>query len=215
MLVAEDSRVIRGLLDRALSKRGYNVVAVEDGEAALWQLRNYPFDVALLDFHLPKTRWVRRSPPRWYPSARTRQLPCFVALTSDVKRLLSRSDDRNVFDLALAKPIDLVRLCEVIESLPFMTSRHRDDEVQVSVDDGQRRYRRTSVDRGVTRITADNGSSFDCKVLDLSVGGAAVEVAARLPIGQKVRLGRTEGRVVRHISSGLAIEFTSRVMKAI
>ena len=64
-------------------------------------------------------------------------------------------------------------------------------------------------------MTVDNGSSFDCKVLDLSVGGAAVEVDARLPIGQKVTLGRTEGRVVRHIPSGLAIEFTPRVMKAV
>ena len=42
VLVAEDSRVIRNLLDRALSKRGHNVVAVEDGETALWQLKSLP-----------------------------------------------------------------------------------------------------------------------------------------------------------------------------
>lgn len=35
VLVAEDSRVIRNLLDRALSKRGHNVVAVDDGETGL------------------------------------------------------------------------------------------------------------------------------------------------------------------------------------
>src|SRR5690349_7420738 len=130
VLVAEDSRVIRGLLDRALSKRGYNVVAVEDGEAALWQLRNYPFDVALLDFHLPKLDGLQVA-SAVISEGKNTQVPYFVALTSDVKGLMSHSDDRNVFDLALAKPIDLVRLCEVIESLPFMASRPRGGE-QVS-----------------------------------------------------------------------------------
>ena len=185
VLVAEDSRVIRNLLDRALSKRGYNVVAVEDGETALWQLRTYQFDVALLDFHLPKIDGLQVA-STLISERKNTQLPYFVALTSDVKGLLSRSDDRNVFDLALAKPIDLVRLCEVIESLPFMTSRQRDGELQVSGDDERRTSRRTPVDRGVTRMTVDSGSSFDCKVLDLSVGGAAVEVDVRPPIGQKV-----------------------------
>jgi CheY-like chemotaxis protein len=213
VLVAEDSRVIRGLLDRALSKRGYNVVAVEDGEAALWQLRNYQFDVALLDFHLPKLDGLQVA-STLISEGKNTQVPYFVALTSDVKGLMSHSDDRNVFDLALAKPIDLVRLCEVIESLPFMASRPRGGE-QVSGDAGRRTSQRTTVDRGMTRMIVDSGPSFDCKVLDLSVGGAAVQVAARLPIGQKVRLGRTEGRVVRHIPSGLAIEFTPRVMKAV
>src|SRR5690242_19176090 len=126
VLVAEDSRVIRSLLDRALSKRGYNVVAVEDGEAALWQLRNYQFDVALLDFHLPKMDGLQVA-STLISEHKSTQLPYFVALTSDVKGLLSRPD---VFDLALAKPIDLVRLCEVIESLPFMTSRPRGGERQ-------------------------------------------------------------------------------------
>jgi CheY-like chemotaxis protein len=212
-LVAEDSRVIRNLLDRALSKRGYYVVAVEDGEAALGQLRVHQFDVALLDFHLPKIDGLQVA-STLISEGKSTELPYFVALTSDVKGLLSRSDERNVFDLALAKPIDLVRLCEVIESLPFMNRRRRDGELQVSGDDERRTSRRTPVDRGVTRMTVDNGSSFYCKVLDLSVGGAAVEVDARLPIGQRVMLGRTEGRVVRHTPSGLAIEFTPRVMKA-
>ena len=114
VLVAEDSRVIRSLLDRALSKRGYDVVTVEDGEAALWHLRANQFDVALLDFHLPKIDGLQVA-STLISERKNTQLPCFVALTSDVKGLLSRANDRNVFDLALGKPIDLVRLCEVIE----------------------------------------------------------------------------------------------------
>ena len=84
-LVAEDSRVIRSLLDRALSKRGYDVVAVEDGEAALWQLRNYPFDVSL-DFHLPKIDGLQVA-SALTSERKSSQLPYSAALTSDVKVL--------------------------------------------------------------------------------------------------------------------------------
>ena len=216
VLVAEDSRVIRNLLDRALSKRGHNVVAVEDGETALWQLKSYQFDVALLDFHLPKIDGVQVA-STLISECKNSELPYLVALTSDVKGLLARADDRNVFDLALAKPIDLVRLCEVIESLPTVVSRKPGHELQVT-DDGanadQRTFRRTVIE-GLARLTVESGSSFGCKVLDLSLGGAAVEVEVRPPIGQKVVLGRTEGRVVRHTATGLAIEFIPRVASAI
>ena len=59
-------------------------------------------------------------------------------------------------------------------------------------------------------MTIESGSAFDCKVLDLSLGGAAVEVEVRPPIGAQVLLGRTEGRIVRHTEKGLAIEFIRR-----
>ena len=200
-----------------MSKRGHNVVAVEDGETALWQLKSYEFDVALLDFHLPKIDGVQVA-STLISERKTSELPYFVALTSDVNGLLARADDRNVFDLALAKPIDLVRLCELIESLQAVASRKRSHERQVS-DDGvnneRRTFRRTTVDGGLARLTVESGSSFGCKVLDLSLGGAAVEVEVRPPIGQKVVLGRTEGRVVRHTATGLAIEFIPSVASAI
>ena len=180
-------------------------------------LRAYQFDVALLDFHLPKIDGVQVA-STLISERKNSELPYFVALTSDVKGLLARADDRNVFDLALAKPIDLVRLCEVIESLQAVASRKRGHEYQVADDganDERRTFRRTTVDEGLARLTVESGSSFGCKVLNLSLGGAAVEVEVRPPIGQKVVLGRTEGRVVRHTETGLAIEFIPRVMSAI
>ena len=49
-----------------------------------------------------------------------------------------------------------------------------------------------------------------CRVLDLSQSGAAIGVAPDLrpPVGSMVTIGKTPGRVVRHIEDGFAVEFT-------
>jgi hypothetical protein len=44
-------------------------------------------------------------------------------------------------------------------------------------------------------------------VLDVSLSGAAVQARDKPAIGTPVTLGRTPGRVVRHLETGFAIEF--------
>jgi hypothetical protein len=44
--------------------------------------------------------------------------------------------------------------------------------------------------------------------MDVSLSGAAVAADVRLPIGSPVTLGRTLGRVIRHLEGGFALEFT-------
>ena len=53
VLVAEDEGPMRALLTAALAKRGYQVEAVNDGDAALAAAANGSFDVALLDMLMP------------------------------------------------------------------------------------------------------------------------------------------------------------------
>lgn len=53
-LVADDEPLICDLLTRFLSRRGYVVVTVADGEEALADLRNHRPDLFLLDILLPK-----------------------------------------------------------------------------------------------------------------------------------------------------------------
>ena len=68
--------------------------------------------------------------------------------------------------------------------------------------------------RFVPRITAarlilQNGTNVTCRIIDLSASGAAVAIAPDLlpPVGSPVTIGKTPGRVVRHIENGFAIEF--------
>ncbi len=48
-----------------------------------------------------------------------------------------------------------------------------------------------------------------CRIIDLSLSGAAVAVENKPEIGTVLSLGRVRGRVVRHIEGGIAIEFAT------
>jgi hypothetical protein len=56
-------------------------------------------------------------------------------------------------------------------------------------------------------LTFDNGSTMPCRIIDLSLSGAAVSSATRPEVGTAVSLGRVQARVVRHLEEGFAIEF--------
>ena len=52
--MAEDDSALRSVLERGLRENGYVVDAVVDGESALRHLRSYDYDVAVLDWRMPK-----------------------------------------------------------------------------------------------------------------------------------------------------------------
>ena len=54
VLVAEDDRALRSVLERGLRESGYVVDSVGDGSAALRHLRVYDYDVAVLDWRMPE-----------------------------------------------------------------------------------------------------------------------------------------------------------------
>ena len=59
VLVAEDSPTTHEILKLLLTQRGHHVDIAIDGEQALEALRQNHYDVALLDFHLPKMDGLR------------------------------------------------------------------------------------------------------------------------------------------------------------
>ncbi len=54
ILVADDELAPRSILENLLTREGYEVVAVEDGEAALAQLNEHHFDLLITDLQMPK-----------------------------------------------------------------------------------------------------------------------------------------------------------------
>jgi two-component system, OmpR family, response regulator len=54
VLVAEDDEGLRSVLERGLRESGYAVDAVEDGELALRYLDTYEYEVAIVDWRMPK-----------------------------------------------------------------------------------------------------------------------------------------------------------------
>jgi hypothetical protein len=60
--------------------------------------------------------------------------------------------------------------------------------------------------RRMTQIALD-GAEYRASLIDLSVLGAALNVDAAPPIGSPVTIGKTSARVVRHLATGIAVEF--------
>ena len=73
-----------------------------------------------------------------------------------------------------------------------------------------RRHGRFTPRNPMTRLVLPNGTNVACRVIDLSASGAAIAIAPdiRPAVGSAVTIGKTAGRVVRHIEDGFAIEFT-------
>jgi CheY-like chemotaxis protein len=236
LLLAEDNPVTQGLLTHLLTQRGHRVDVVDDGEQALKALRSGSYDIALMDFHLPHMDGLQVVATFRSMAGDTTKLPRFIGITADIEGLLVHPNNCEVFDLVIAKPIDIVHLCSVVENFegyfgwtrdkmadaemiqptPAFQADNNGSDSQLSAAsrldaaDERRRAKRVKVEGvGTTIITLRNGKEYDCQVLDLSLGGAALQVEVRPDVGERVHVGRTEGRVVRHTNEGIAVEFAN------
>jgi hypothetical protein len=72
-----------------------------------------------------------------------------------------------------------------------------------------RRHERVVPDNRHSTIVLDDGRRYNCKIIDISLSGAAIELAVRPAMGTPVTLGRMRARVVRHFADGVAVEFAS------
>lgn len=72
-----------------------------------------------------------------------------------------------------------------------------------------RRHDRLESRISSSRITLADGRQYTCRVIDISLSGAAISMAVRPAIGTPVTLGKMRARVVRHLPDGIAVEFSS------
>ena len=118
ILMAEDNTVNQKLVSRLLEKRGYSVVTVTDGQEALAALEKEPFDVVLMDVHMPSmggfeaTAAIRKR-ERERPAPPVRIIAMTAsAMKGDRERCLAAGMDGYV-----SKPIRDKELFETIEDL--------------------------------------------------------------------------------------------------
>jgi len=72
-----------------------------------------------------------------------------------------------------------------------------------------RRHERQVPDIRHSRIILEDGRNYRCKIVDISLSGAAVEIDVKPAMGTPITLGRMRARVVRHFDDGIAVEFSS------
>ena len=71
-----------------------------------------------------------------------------------------------------------------------------------------RRHGRMAPRNPIARVIMPNGTNVSCRLIDVSQSGAGIATDQRPAIGALVTLGKVQGRVVRHLEDGFAIEFT-------
>ena len=86
--------------------------------------------------------------------------------------------------------------------LTWLANRH----LLASPED--RRHGRRAPRNPAGRLILPNGVNLTCRIIDVSESGAGIATDQRPPIGSLVTLGKVQGRVVRHLEEGFAIEFT-------
>ncbi|HJO08358.1 MAG TPA: PAS domain-containing protein [Verrucomicrobiota bacterium] len=113
ILVAEDNQVNRKVLLLQLGNLGYTANAVANGLEAVEAIRRTPYDVVLMDCHMPEmngceaTRAIRQLP------GRTRQIR-IMAVTANADPNEKRKCLDAGMDAYLIKPIDLKQLDEAL-----------------------------------------------------------------------------------------------------
>jgi hypothetical protein len=70
-----------------------------------------------------------------------------------------------------------------------------------------RRHERVAPRNPMSMLKLGDGRQYQCRIIDLSLSGAAVEIDVKPALGVQVILGTMRGQVVRHFEDGVAIEF--------
>ena len=70
-----------------------------------------------------------------------------------------------------------------------------------------RRHDRIVPRNAISVLTLEDGRQMTCRIIDMSLSGAAIAAEHRPPMRSQVTLGRVQSRVVRHLEDGFALEF--------
>ncbi|MCX2722298.1 PilZ domain-containing protein [Roseibium salinum] len=78
------------------------------------------------------------------------------------------------------------------------------DELNLPED---RRHDRFVPKNPITRMILPDGSEHSCRIVDVSLSGAALATETIPEMGDSITLGKMRARVVRRIEGGIAVEF--------
>lgn len=114
ILLAEDDEAVRTFVTRALTHRGHNVVAVNDGQAAIRALEAQTFDLMLTDIVMPGLDGVALAEKagRINPKMTVLMMTGFAAARDRVNQ---ESANAAITDI-ITKPFSLKQICAAVDS---------------------------------------------------------------------------------------------------
>lgn len=90
---------------------------------------------------------------------------------------------------------------KIAAQLTWLANKH---ELDLPED---RRHERVAPRNPISVLQLTDGRQYPCRIIDLSLSGAAIEIEVKPAIGVQVMLGTMRGQIVRHFEDGVAIEF--------
>ncbi len=75
-----------------------------------------------------------------------------------------------------------------------------------------RRHDRIVPRNPIAMLTLEDGTKMTCRIIDMSLSGAAIAAENRPPLKSMVMLGKVQARVVRNLEEGFALEFVHEQM---
>lgn len=112
VLIAEDDPVLRNLYIKKFSVAGYDIRAVEDGNAAITALNERLPDIAILDIHMPNVDGfgvLEKFPPS------SRQFPVIMLTNFADERSKQRGKELGADDYFIKKDMTIRSLLEMVE----------------------------------------------------------------------------------------------------
>ncbi|WP_321448617.1 response regulator [uncultured Cohaesibacter sp.] len=116
ILVAEDSSITQDLLKLVLQQRGHAVEIVDNGKDALSSLLADPFDLVLLDFHMPGMTGIDVL-AHYDEATPDHPRPYFVAVTADIEGLMAHEKECGQFDAIVPKPLNIQEILSIIDDV--------------------------------------------------------------------------------------------------
>lgn len=113
ILVAEDDPSVRSFVLRALSLRGHDVTAVEDGMQALETLANQDYQLLVTDIVMPGLDGIALAlrAGRDYPD-----LPILMMTGYSAERQIAHNLDQ-LMARVIPKPFTLQQICDAVEEM--------------------------------------------------------------------------------------------------
>jgi two-component system, sensor histidine kinase RpfC len=122
ILVADDNKTNQLVLAKVLERSGHYVTIVDDGAAALEALRSHNFDVALMDLNMPLLNGIDAF-TQYRAGLKGQTATPAIALTADATAKASARCEAAGFQAYATKPIEPLRLLELISQVTSQASK--------------------------------------------------------------------------------------------
>lgn len=114
IIVAEDSSVIQNLTKKILTQMNYDIVSVKNGQQVIDLLEKQPYDLILLDIHMPVMDGMECATKVRNMTSENKDIP-IIAITGNANNYSMKDFESVGINGFLPKPLNYDNLVETVK----------------------------------------------------------------------------------------------------